>query len=122
MVADALQDHVWPADISGGLSLVGLFEYFQLWDVLHETILSQDDDVHVWRLEGSGQFTSKSASSVLQWLHHLFALATSMDILGTSKVQAIFMVSNSKQVLDGGPISQERIASPEPLPLVRSGG
>jgi hypothetical protein len=60
-VADALQDHTWPADISGGLSLVGFFEYFQLWDILHETTLSQDDDVHIWRLEGSGQFTSKSA-------------------------------------------------------------
>ena len=41
--------------------MVGLFKYFQLWDILHEAILSQDDDVHVWRLEGSGQFTSKSA-------------------------------------------------------------
>jgi hypothetical protein len=27
-VADALHDHAWPTDISRGLLLVGLFEYF----------------------------------------------------------------------------------------------
>lgn len=32
-VAQALHDQSWPADIQGGLSLIGLFEYFQLWDV-----------------------------------------------------------------------------------------
>jgi len=34
--------------------------------------------------------------SILQWLHQVCALAMSMEILGTSKVQIIFMVSNPK--------------------------
>lgn len=40
-VAEALRDHSWLADIQAGLSLVGLFEYFQLWDAVHELALSQ---------------------------------------------------------------------------------
>ncbi|GJM96726.1 hypothetical protein PR202_ga13589 [Eleusine coracana subsp. coracana] len=43
-VTEALQNHSWPTDIQGDLSLVGLFEYFQLWDVLQEIALSDDDD------------------------------------------------------------------------------
>jgi hypothetical protein len=59
--ADALQEHVWPADIRGGLSMVVVFEIFHLWDILHEVILSQEANVHVWRLYGSRQFSSKSS-------------------------------------------------------------
>jgi hypothetical protein len=62
-VAEALQAHDWPADIRG-LSLIGLFEFFQLWDILQETILTQDADVHLWRLEASGHFSSKSSYRV----------------------------------------------------------
>ncbi|WVZ83279.1 hypothetical protein U9M48_030445, partial [Paspalum notatum var. saurae] len=31
-----------------------------LWDVLENIILSQDPDMHVWRLDASGSFSSKS--------------------------------------------------------------
>jgi hypothetical protein len=41
--------------------MIGLFEYFQHWDMMHDILLSQEDNQHSWRLEGSGQFTSKSA-------------------------------------------------------------
>jgi hypothetical protein len=60
-VAMALQDQRWPADIKGGLSMIGLFEYFQLWDMLYEMVLSQVVDQHIWRSDVSGQFSSKSA-------------------------------------------------------------
>jgi len=60
-VAQALQNQSWPTDIQGGLSLIGLFEYLQLWDMLLDTSLSQDEDVHIWRLDSSGIFSSKSA-------------------------------------------------------------
>jgi hypothetical protein len=46
-VAEALQDHDWSSDIKGGLSMVGFSEYFQLWDILHETTLNQEADNHV---------------------------------------------------------------------------
>jgi hypothetical protein len=37
--------------------MIGLLEYFQLWDMMQDILLSQEDDQHSWRLEGSGQFT-----------------------------------------------------------------
>lgn len=52
-VAMALQDQRWPADIKGGLSMIGLFEYFQLWDMLYEMVLSQVVDQHIWRSDVS---------------------------------------------------------------------
>jgi hypothetical protein len=39
-VSEALQAHDRPIDIRGGLSLIGLFEFFQLWNILQETILT----------------------------------------------------------------------------------
>jgi len=62
-VAEALLEQAWPADIQGclSLSMIGLFEYFQLWDMMQDILLSKEDNQHSWRLEGSGQFTSKSA-------------------------------------------------------------
>ncbi|GJN34769.1 hypothetical protein PR202_gb23464 [Eleusine coracana subsp. coracana] len=60
-VAEALMDYSWPRDIQGGLGLIGLFEYFQLWDTVHEMVLSQESDHHIWNLEASGIYSSKSA-------------------------------------------------------------
>ncbi|KAL6645061.1 hypothetical protein ACP70R_016669 [Stipagrostis hirtigluma subsp. patula] len=60
-VADALLNHGWPSDIQGGLSLIGMFEYFQLWDIIHEVVLIEEEDNHVWRLDSSGHFSSRSA-------------------------------------------------------------
>lgn len=60
-VSEAFLHNSWPNDIQGGLSLIGLFEYFQLWDLLQDTLLYHEDDCHTWRFEVSGKFTSKSA-------------------------------------------------------------
>ncbi|KAL6626269.1 hypothetical protein ACP70R_029995 [Stipagrostis hirtigluma subsp. patula] len=60
-VADALPDKNWTRDIQGGLSMIGLFEFFQLWDILLEMALIQEEDRHIWRLESSGQYTARSA-------------------------------------------------------------
>ncbi|TVU33874.1 hypothetical protein EJB05_15687, partial [Eragrostis curvula] len=60
-VAQGMQDQSWPTDIQGGLSLIRSFEYFQLWNVLLEMNLTQDDDMHTWQLERSGKLSSKSA-------------------------------------------------------------
>jgi len=58
-VAMTLQDQRWPGDIQGGLSLIGLFENFQLWDVLYVMVLSQKVDQHIWRLYVLEIFSSK---------------------------------------------------------------
>jgi hypothetical protein len=60
-VAEAFLERRWPRDIQAGLSLVGLYEYFQLWDALLEVNLSDDNDQHSWRWEASGSFSTKSA-------------------------------------------------------------
>jgi len=86
-VADALQDHDWPTDIRGGLTFIGLFEYFQLWDLLHETVLTQDADVHLWRPETSCHFSSKSAYRAFFNGSITFrALVASLEIIGSSEV------------------------------------
>lgn len=41
--------------------MIGLFEYFQLWDVVHVMALSQVEDDHIWRLDGPGTCSAKSA-------------------------------------------------------------
>ena len=61
LVADVLTGLRWPTDIQGGLSMIGLYQYFQLWDALSEVELSAEDDQHVWRFDSSGYFSSKSA-------------------------------------------------------------
>jgi hypothetical protein len=43
-VADALHDQSWPSDIQGGLSMTGLAEYFQLWDIIHDFYLTTEED------------------------------------------------------------------------------
>jgi hypothetical protein len=44
MVADALLDQSWSRDVEGGLSMTRLFEYFQLWDILRDFMLSHEVD------------------------------------------------------------------------------
>jgi len=41
LVADALVDHRWARDIQGGLSLIGLYELFQLADILTDFVLKK---------------------------------------------------------------------------------
>lgn len=60
-VAEAFLERQWPSDIKAGLYLVGLYEYFQLWDALLEVELTEEPDQHIWRWESSCSYSSKSA-------------------------------------------------------------
>jgi hypothetical protein len=60
-VEEAFTNQQWISDISGGLSMVGLFEYLHIWDIMQEIELSNEDDRHIWRFEKTGKFFSKSA-------------------------------------------------------------
>lgn len=66
LVAEALPNQSWTRDIQGCLLMVGLFEFFHLVDVLVEFTLPQED-VHMWRLDISGQYTMKSAYYQKSW-------------------------------------------------------
>jgi hypothetical protein len=45
--------------IQGNLSLVGIGQYLQLWDVLEKFIIEDNNDTHVWRFSSDGVFSSK---------------------------------------------------------------
>jgi len=57
----------WITDIKGAFTLDVLVEYLALWDLLSEVTLHSDiDDVHVWQLSTTGQYTAKSAYENLE--------------------------------------------------------
>lgn len=74
-VSEGLQIQNWTEDVQGSLSLISLYEYFHLWDIIAEVMLSQDEDIHTWKLDASGQYSSKSAYR---------ALASPVEVLGTT--------------------------------------
>ena len=65
-VKEALSNNVWLGDIQGHYSVAVLSEYLNVWDLIQEVVLQHDvEDVHKWRFEASGQFSTKSAYEAL---------------------------------------------------------
>ena len=61
-VAEALTEHLWISDIRGASSIGELVEYLDLWDLLTDFSLQLEmEDVHIWRLSPTGQYSAKSA-------------------------------------------------------------
>jgi hypothetical protein len=60
-VEKVLTNQQWILDISGGLSMVDLFEYLHIWDIMQEIELSNEEDRHTWRFDQTREFSSKSA-------------------------------------------------------------
>jgi hypothetical protein len=56
-----MQDHTWVQDIRSALGLMGLVEYLQLWDTISAITLNSSEDIHLWRFEASGVYSTKSA-------------------------------------------------------------
>jgi len=57
---------MWLEDIQGHYSVAVLSEYLDVWDMVQEVVLHPDvEDVHKWRFEASGQFTTCSAYEAL---------------------------------------------------------
>ncbi|KAG2620200.1 hypothetical protein PVAP13_3NG158708 [Panicum virgatum] len=54
-------DHTWVTDTRGALSWHGLMEYMELWDAISEFHLNISEDLHQWKFESSGLFSSRSA-------------------------------------------------------------
>lgn len=109
-VAEALNDHSWPRDIQGGLSLVGLFEYFQLWDAVHELALSQEPDHHIWRLDSSGIYSAKSAYRAFHSGAIVFE-PWQRQVVGSPEVQGVPMVGHQESLLDSRSTRQEGTAT-----------
>ena len=60
-VFEALQGNTWVTDIQGALGWRGLAEYLELWDMLANVNLNDTEDIHRWKLEASGIFSTRSA-------------------------------------------------------------
>lgn len=61
-VQDAIQNNSWTRDISGGLSVLAVWQMIQLGEALAQlTLDANEKDQHCWLPESSGHFTSKSA-------------------------------------------------------------
>jgi hypothetical protein len=60
-VAEALENNRWVADIQNSLSWTGIREFLWLWDCIQEVALTDQEDRHIWRLDASGSYSSKSA-------------------------------------------------------------
>jgi hypothetical protein len=61
-VQDTLTDDSWLEDIQSHYSVAVLSEYLDVWDLLQEVLLQPEvEDIHKWRFEASGQFSTKSA-------------------------------------------------------------
>jgi hypothetical protein len=60
-VQQVLPSFSWVQDIEANLSLAGIEQYLQLWDVIENFHLENTNDKHVWRFSSNGTFSSKSA-------------------------------------------------------------
>jgi hypothetical protein len=60
-VSEELQEHTWVSDIRNALGLLGLAEYFELWDMVSDVNLSDTEDIHRWKPKASSLFLMKSA-------------------------------------------------------------
>jgi len=100
--------------------MIGLFEYFQHWDMMHDILLSQEDNQHSWRLEGSGQFTSKSAYRA--FFNGSTTFEPWLRIWKTwAPRKCILVAGHMQQMLDGRPSTEERTPSPGSMCLMQPG-
>lgn len=61
-VREALMENSWVQDIQGHHSVAVLVEFLDIWDLVQEVVLQPEvDDVHKWKFEASGEFSTKSA-------------------------------------------------------------
>jgi len=61
-VREALTDHSWLLDIKGACTVGVIVDFLHLWEVLYNFELEPNvEDVHIWRLSNSRQYSVKSA-------------------------------------------------------------
>ena len=65
-VREALTNEKWLEDIQGAISVEGLLEFLEVWDLISLVELQVGTpDKHIWRLSNSGEYSAKSAYEVL---------------------------------------------------------
>lgn len=60
-VHEALTERSWVFYVKGALTVGVIVDFLHLWEVLYNFELEPDvEDVHIWRLSNSGQYSAKS--------------------------------------------------------------
>jgi len=118
-VAEALHKLTWVSDIKGALDWHGLAEYLQLWDTISDITLNILQDVHLWKFESSGIFSTKSAYRAFFRVHHIWTLEVIVEVLGSTKMKNFYLVSHPELLLNSWPVAKKRTTSPGPLPVLR---
>ena len=60
-VNEALQDNLWVSDIRNALGWRGLAQYLEVWDLIAGVNLTNIEDIHRWKPDASGLFSTRSA-------------------------------------------------------------
>jgi hypothetical protein len=61
-VQEAMTNNRWLEDIQSHYPVAVLSEFLDIWDLVQDVVLQLDiEDVHKWRFEASGKFSTKSA-------------------------------------------------------------
>ena len=60
-VNEALQDNLWVSDIRNALGWRGLAQYLEVWDLIAGVNLTNFEDIHRWKPDASGLFSTRSA-------------------------------------------------------------
>lgn len=69
-VRQGMDNNQWTKFIIGGLDVVAVWQYVQLWQLINTiTLSSRTADKHIWMATSSGMFTSKSAYELLHNPH-----------------------------------------------------
>jgi hypothetical protein len=56
-----LQNHAWVSDIQGSLTIDIIVDYIHVWELINELqLLPEVVNAHRWRLDSTGQYSSKS--------------------------------------------------------------
>jgi hypothetical protein len=81
-----------------------IVKYIEIWDMLYELQLQPEvDDAHIWRLDNSGQYSSKSAWQFILACYYVHTMWRDLEVLGTTEVQNVHVAGGTQKVLDLGP-------------------
>jgi hypothetical protein len=97
-VAEAFDNETWLQDVrdGGGLSWHGIREFLWLWDCLLDITLNDKEDSHIWTLDATGCYSSKSAYKVFfQRTSDIQAMAPTFENSDSNQMQVLSLVSNA---------------------------
>jgi hypothetical protein len=69
-VAEALTNRAWIQQIRGGISMLVIVDYLQVWNATQRVVLNNNPDPVIWRWALDGKFSVRSAYGALHQASH----------------------------------------------------